>query len=155
MDLKKYYSSVQKIAAKLDPETASAIITDPDGSLPSKHYRMSQKAVWLMSVENDEKGSVAGSVIEANPWVAAERLYDKTHELASEAQIEGEVQRRKKQSELIARLEEERQGKANAKDGAREMGEVIAASNRQLIETLASQLNQKQSRVRGDNNAAV
>jgi hypothetical protein len=143
MTTKEYWKSIRAIAGKFDPEAMDLDKREED--LEERvHLRRSTKQCWLMSLENQEKGSFGGMVIEARPYLAAERIFAQTHREATPAEIAAEQDRRLKMKAQIE--EEERVRKGNH---SKDIGEAIASS------ILAGQAQQKQSRVRGDNNAAV
>ena len=122
MDVKHYWREIRQIAARFDPE---ALDKDRNEEDPAErvHLRRSEKPVWLISVENREKGSVAGMVVEMKPYAAAERIFAATHRLANEQEIKTEISRRALAKERIE--EEERQRKGN---NAKDIGEAIAGA---------------------------
>lgn len=53
----------------------------------------SANEVWLVSVENTDKGLHAGRVVLADKKTAAQRLVERTHVLADQSQIDAELVR--------------------------------------------------------------
>jgi hypothetical protein len=102
MEIQEYYRRRAKDAAKLDPETAAILAADH--TLPPMYtYRASTKVIWIISVDNEDRGSFAGQVVEVNPWLASELCFAGTHRLATDEEIKGEQARREqKQREILA-----------------------------------------------------
>lgn len=92
MTIERYWEIILGKCAELDPDSAAAVAAAPPGQ---KHwvYRRSSKAIWLTSERNEEKGSHAGSTVLVNPFVAAECIYNHTHRLATDAEIQDELER--------------------------------------------------------------
>ncbi len=90
MDIKQYWKSIVSKAAEFDPEAA-----EKDRNEMNKedqiHLRSSKKEIYLVSVDNPEKGSVGGRVVTAFPYVAAQMLQAQTHVLANERQKEAHI----------------------------------------------------------------
>jgi hypothetical protein len=108
MNIKEYWKSVRKVAATLDPAAAGLDAEEQDPALRT-NLDLSQKEIWLVSIRNEQIGTVPGKVISAHPMNAARLLKESSHTLASPEQVQ------KYKAELDARrdsiLAEERERK--------------------------------------------
>lgn len=82
MDLKEYWKRVRKLAAQFDPDSAAADAAELE-QIDRVHLKTSMHPVRLISLDNEMKGSRGGQVVEARPYLAAERILDGTHRLAT------------------------------------------------------------------------
>jgi hypothetical protein len=98
--LEKYWQNCFAIGLKIDPDIAPDFNAAPPGQ---KHWVLgrSAKTHFIASLENEEKGSFAGSVVEANTFVAAEAIYNKKHRLATDEEILRELARREQMRQQI------------------------------------------------------
>lgn len=102
MTVQRYWEIILQKCADLDPGSVPAANAAPPGQ---KHwvYRRSATVHWIISEDNEERGSVAGAVVEANTLVTAEALYGKTHRLATSEEIQREIARREQmRREILA-----------------------------------------------------
>jgi hypothetical protein len=110
----EYWRSVRKIAAGLDPEAAIRDQQEDDADMRT-HLNMSQKEIWLVSVDNERTGGVAGRVIAAHPMVAARWLKDSTHARASDEQVAAYKAELAGRKEQIEKDEADRKGVPTSK----------------------------------------
>lgn len=94
-DVDKYWKKVRALAPK-EPHFCTA---DCD-HLP--------EAVWIMSLENEEKQSTGGQVMAADRYTAAVRIVEGTHKLASDAEAANHNKLMKFRAETIAAEEKAR-----------------------------------------------
>jgi hypothetical protein len=109
MNIKEYWKSVRKVAAELDPEAAKLDADEQDSALRT-HLDLSQKEVWLVSIRNEQIGTVAGSVVSAHPMNAARLLKEATHVLARPEQVQKHKAELDRRREAILAEERERKG---------------------------------------------
>jgi len=81
MDIRSYWQEVKRVEAGL-PE-----------------------CVWLVSITNNDKGTTPGAVVECDRRNAAMRLTEKTHERATEAQVEAFQGQREAEGRSLAEQE--------------------------------------------------
>ena len=112
MTTQEYWRKIRAIAAGFDPEAAQKDREEEDPA-ERVNLRRSQKATWVTSVENPEKGSVAGQTLEMLPYGAAERIFAQTHRLATEEEIRREVARREEEKQKILKAEADRKQTVN------------------------------------------
>jgi hypothetical protein len=126
MTIQRYWEIILAKCAELDPDTVPAANAAPPGQ---KHwtFRRSSKVIWLRSLDNEEKNSFAGSVVEANPLVAAEAIYNKTHDRAPDEDVQRE----------LARREQMRQGIIAQDNAQRNPGTTIVVTAEALRAALA------------------
>jgi hypothetical protein len=89
MDLGKYWSDVRAVMEKLPR----------------------QQIYYLVSIENADKGIIAGRVMDfADPKMVARRIVERTHILATEEQIAAHKVAQERQEEELAAIELKRKG---------------------------------------------
>lgn len=93
MTTKEYWQKIRAIAGKFDPESLQKDREEEDLS-ERYHLRKSEHPVWLMSLTNPEKGSIAGACVLMKPYAAAERIFAQTHREATPEEIATEETRR-------------------------------------------------------------
>jgi hypothetical protein len=137
MNIKEYWKSVRKVAADLDPEAAQLDATEQDPALRT-NLDLSQKEMWLVSIRNEQIGTLAGRVVSAHPMNAARLIKELTHVLASPEQVQ------KHKAELATRrdqiLAEERERK-----GQQAPPQIVISS--ELVAAAAAGNAGKQSRL--------
>ncbi len=101
-DVKAYWRNVREIAAKHDPEAFQRDREEEDPAL-RVNLRTSIVPVWLVSLDDPQTGSVPGRIFVMRPYAAAERLFSKTHRLATPDEIAAEEARNTiKHDEIVA-----------------------------------------------------
>jgi uncharacterized cupredoxin-like copper-binding protein len=109
MDLKQYGQTIRRLASALDPESA-ALDNQELYVVDRTHLDMSQKEIWLMSLENPSVGSKGGQVVSAHPMNAARMMHERTHREATLPEIQqhkANLELRREQTEIE---ESERKG---------------------------------------------
>lgn len=109
MNIKEYWKSVRKVASRLDPEAAELDAAEQDSALRT-NLDLSQKEIWLVSIRNEQIGTIEGKVISAHPMTAARLIKEQTHVLASPEQVQKYKQELATRRERILQEERERKG---------------------------------------------
>ncbi len=126
MDIKVRYKSIRALAAKLDPENMELDRQETENE-ERRHLDRSDKEIWLRSIDNPEKSSVGGQIVSAAPMIAAERLYEKTHELATDAQVQVHKEREEILREANTRTDMKSNSKVNVINEITLSAETLAA----------------------------
>ncbi len=145
MDIKVRYKSIRALAAKLDPENADLDRLETENE-DRKHLDRSNKAIWLRSIDNPEKSSVGGQIVSACPLIAAERLYEKTHEMATDEQVRAHKEKEDITRDANMRTDMKSNSKVNVINEITLSAETLAA--------LASQQPQPPRKPRNDQQPA-
>ena len=112
MNTKEYWQSVREAAAALDPESAALDREQSQmrNERVTSNLDNSQKEIWLISVANENVGTIAGRVCTCVPAVAAKMLKDKTHVLAKPEEIAARKAELASEKVRIERAEADRKG---------------------------------------------
>lgn len=74
-------------------------------------FTIDGKAVWLISVENEDRCVTAGAVVECPLQLVAQKLVERTHDYASADQVEAHLARTEDSRRLIAEVNDRLAGK--------------------------------------------
>jgi hypothetical protein len=109
MNIKEYWKSVRKVAAGLDQAAAQLDANEQDPAL-RQNLDLSQKEIWLVSIRNEQVGTIEGVVVSAHPMNAARLLKEQTHVLASPEQVQRHKAELANRRDKIMAEERERKG---------------------------------------------
>lgn len=127
MNIKEYWKSVRKVAADLDPEAAKLDADEQDSALRT-NLDLSQKEIWLVSIQNEQIGTIAGKVTSAHPMNAARLLKESTHVLARPEQVQRYKAELAERRDNILAEERERKGQQTQQPQIVISSELIAAA---------------------------
>jgi hypothetical protein len=101
MDIKQYYDDIRREKTRLSRELlAGKHAAQPEPELVADEYGDSEKqptSVYMTSVRNRERNTSAGHVCLATLEMAATRIVEGTHRVASAEEIEAYLKRQQEQ----------------------------------------------------------